>query len=65
MRDLIPDNYETFGTQWSTLDINRYNAIQERINAFHGSTMTAWQADRCTSFQMGTTLHGLTKALTT
>lgn len=39
MRDLIPDNYETFGTQWSTLDINRYNAIQERINAFHGRSM--------------------------
>lgn len=39
MRDLIPDNYETFGTQWNPRDIERYNAIQERINAFHGSTI--------------------------
>ena len=39
MKDLIPAYYATFGTQWHPRDIERYNAIQERINAFHGSTI--------------------------
>ena len=38
-RELVPENYSTFGVEWSARDIERYNAIQERINAFNGSTM--------------------------
>ena len=38
-RELVPANYSTFGVHWSARDIERYNAIQERINAFHDTTM--------------------------
>jgi len=37
--DYLPQGYTTFDTVWLDRDIERYNAIQERINAFLGTTM--------------------------
>tara|TARA_R110000744_G_scaffold20104_1_gene52776 strand:+ start:1128 stop:1304 length:177 start_codon:yes stop_codon:yes gene_type:complete len=37
--ELLKKGYSSFGVVWSDRDIERYNAIQERINAFSVTTM--------------------------
>ena len=34
LRQLVPQGYKTFGRVWRSGCVDRYNAIQERINTF-------------------------------